>query len=99
MFAAPDVCYDEPRSVARAAWVLFADPQSDAVTEEAITTITTIADYEPGHFYRRELPCIEAVLATRLAGLDAVLIDGYVYLSNDGDGAWGGMSTSVSRSR
>jgi deoxyribonuclease V len=38
------------------------------------------ADYEPGHFYRRELPCLLALL-DELGGLPrCIVVDGYVFL-------------------
>jgi deoxyribonuclease V len=45
--------------------------------------VTPIAGYEPGAFYRRELPCLLALLAEAesFAGsIEAVVIDGYVWL-------------------
>jgi deoxyribonuclease V len=83
MFAAVDVFYDEHEQMARAACILFRDPRTDDVAEEAIATVTSIAAYEPGRFYQRELPCIEAVLGPRLGRVDTLLIDGYVWLSSD----------------
>lgn len=44
-----------------------------------------MADYEPGAFYRRELPCLLDVLA-RGPRADIVVVDGYVWL---GDGKAG----------
>lgn len=83
MFAAVDVFYDEQNNWARAACVVFTDPVSDAIAEEAIASVSPITAYAPGEFYRRELPCIEAVVGPRLAGLELLVIDGYVFLSRD----------------
>ena len=83
MFAAVDVFYDEVQNWARAACVVFSDPLSDVTTEEAVALVSPIAAYAPGEFYRRELPCIEAVIGPRLAGLELLFIDGYVYLSDE----------------
>ncbi|MFW1800995.1 endonuclease V [Acinetobacter nematophilus] len=42
-----------------------------------------IMDYESGQFYKRELPCIEALLAHVTEQIDTIIIDGYVYLGNE----------------
>lgn len=42
------------------------------------------ADYEPGEFFRRELPLLLGVLATFERPIGRVVIDGYVWLSGDG---------------
>lgn len=83
MFAAVDVFYDEQHSYARAACVVFSDPHGGVTTEEAVALVSPIAAYAPGEFYRRELPCIEAVVGSKLAGLELLFIDGYVHLSQD----------------
>lgn len=83
MFAAVDVFYDELHNWARAACLLIADPLGNLATEEAIRIVSPIAAYQPGEFYRRELPCIEAVVGPKLADLEALFIDGYVYLSDN----------------
>lgn len=49
------------------------------------------AAYEPGQFYRRELPLILAALKDfDLEDVTAILIDGYVYLNEDGRLGLGG---------
>ena len=42
--------------------------------------VRPVHDYEPGHFWRRELPCIVAVLALLPRLPDVVIVDGYVWL-------------------
>ncbi|MGE5523994.1 MAG: endonuclease V [Rhodospirillaceae bacterium] len=42
--------------------------------------IEAVEPYEPGSFYRRELPCLLAVLRLLPALPDTVIIDGYVWL-------------------
>ena len=49
-----------------------------------------IPEYEPGSFYKRELPCIlELLNQVDKSQLDVIVIDGYVYLNNDGKGGLG----------
>lgn len=50
--------------------------------------INEVAEYEPGAFYKRELPCLLAVLAHfDLNEVEAIIVDGYVFL--DDSGKWG----------
>ena len=39
-----------------------------------------MAPYEPGSFYKRELPCLLAILRDVPHALEAIVIDGYVWL-------------------
>lgn len=48
-----------------------------------VVSLADVAPYEPGAFFRRELPCVEAVLAEVTSALDAIVIDGYVWLAPD----------------
>jgi deoxyribonuclease V len=63
--------------------VLAAEPTFATITGHRVVGIDSVAPYQPGQFYLRELPPIMAVLAT--AGtLDLLVIDGYVELDPDG---------------
>ena len=72
-FGAVDVHYP-PTGGARAALVLAADATFPQPLE--------VAPYEPGAFYRRELPPMLAVL--RPVPVELVVVDGYVDLDPDG---------------
>src|SRR2546430_11012537 len=52
-----------------------------AATAEAqrVVHIPLVEPYQPGEFYRRELPCLLQVLASGPAA-EIVIIDGYVWL-------------------
>ena len=78
MLAAIDVHYDDPR--ARAACVVFERWDDAAPARVATADIEPIAPYEPGQFYKRELPCALAVLDRLDAAPDVVIVDGYVWL-------------------
>lgn len=43
-----------------------------------------VEPYEPGQFYRRELPCLLAVFGELAARPRVIVIDGYVWLGDDG---------------
>lgn len=81
MLVALDVAYDDARAAALAAAVSFGDWTDVKPFQECVVSVTNVAPYEPGSFYRRELPCLLAVLAS-VPGPKAVLIvDGYVDLA------------------
>jgi len=44
------------------------------------------AQYIPGEFYKRELPCIAAALASHLHQIETIVIDGYVHLGSEQPG-------------
>jgi len=77
-----DVCY-LASGEARAALVVASDPRLSSIawSRTAITSVT--AAYQPGEFWRRELPPLRAVL-DGLAALALIVIDGYVDLDPDG---------------
>jgi len=88
MIAALDVYYSG--TVAVAACVIFEEWSSDAPLGEIQEHIETVEPYEPGSFYLRELPCLLKVLSRLKLRLDAIIIDGYVWLgpeNNPGLGA------------
>lgn len=54
------------------------------VSSRRVVTTAPVADYEPGSFFKRELPCLLALLAQTDAfaeAIDALVIDGYVSLA------------------
>ena len=64
-----------------AAGVLFSTWVDSQCNRELTKQITGIEPYEPGSFYKRELPCIMALLADiDLDELTAIVVDGYVCL-------------------
>ena len=72
---------------------------------EAVASFAEVADYEPGAFYRRELPCLLGVLA-RGPRADIVVVDGYVWLGGGAPGlgahlhaALGGVVVGVAKTR
>lgn len=81
MIAAFDVQYFED-VCASAAAVLFSDYRDAEPAAEYTRFLTSTAAYQPGEFYKRELPCILRLLAQVEETLDEVVIDGYVKLGN-----------------
>jgi deoxyribonuclease V len=82
VFAAVDVCYPASGGACAAA-VLAGDAAFDEVTDERTAWLPDVVAYEPGEFYRRELPALTAVLAD-VTGLSQLIIDGYVDLDASG---------------
>jgi deoxyribonuclease V len=72
-----DVDYREAIAVAAGVW--FRGWQAGEPEREAVATIGEVAAYEPGAFYRRELPCLLEVLQ-RGPRPQVVIVDGYVWL-------------------
>jgi deoxyribonuclease V len=82
VFAAVDVHYP-PSGGARAALVLASDATYSTIVSEKTAFLEHVAPYQPGEFYRRELPPLRAVLAG-VGPLDLLMIDGYVTLDPSG---------------
>jgi deoxyinosine 3'endonuclease (endonuclease V) len=78
---AVDVYYNN--NTAKAIAILFNDWQ-DKKPEQIISKyLSDIQPYEPGSFYKRELPCIIALLESiDIKQLELIIIDGYVYLDD-----------------
>ena len=81
MKACLDVQYTEDAAVA--ACLLFRGWTDAHAAESFVETIGDVKPYQPGEFYRRELPCLLAVLARINPAPDTILIDGYVWLGPD----------------
>jgi deoxyribonuclease V len=81
LIAAFDVHYIGDGSASAAA-VLFTDYGDREPAAEFTQLLSGAAEYIPGEFYRRELPCILAVLQQIKGPLDEIIIDGYVMLAN-----------------
>ena len=81
MIACTDVDYRAGEGVAGC--VLFRDWQDAHSADEIVARVKQVESYEPGHFFKRELPCILEVLGRVTCVLDAVIVDGYVWLNQE----------------
>jgi deoxyribonuclease V len=88
MLACVDVDYRDHEAVA--ACVLFRAWGDAAGAAEEVEHIAPVEPYQPGQFYRRELPCLLAVLGKVPRPLEAVVIDGYVWLGDETSPGLGG---------
>ena len=75
-----DVDYKE--TGARAACVLTDAWEDETPRSTYVRDIEAVEPYEPGNFYRRELPCIVSVLHLLPSLPETVVVDGYVWLSS-----------------
>lgn len=83
MILAVDVFYSSD-NIAKIVGLLFENWGDKSPKETIIEHLENIAPYEPGSFYKRELPCILKLLSAINAEiLDIIVIDGYVYLDDD----------------
>jgi deoxyribonuclease V len=78
-----DVDYRDPIAVAAGVW--FPGWETSEVETEVVTTLDEVAPYQPGELYRRELPCVLAVLE-RGPVPEVVVVDGYVWLGPERPG-------------
>ncbi len=84
MILTTDVAYNDNDNGATAAGILHAEWESAETARRLVVPIAAVAPYEPGRFYKRELPCLLALLDAVGEALDAIVIDGFVTLGAEG---------------
>jgi len=67
-------------SIAIVAAIRFEGIKVHKILSEHVTQVNGVAPYQSGQFYKRELPCILALLEQINQPYDCIIIDGYVYL-------------------
>jgi deoxyribonuclease V len=82
LIACVDVGYQQQSALA--ACVTISDWGSDTPIDKLTVEIKNVDEYVPGAFYKRELPCIEAVLKQLQATPKLIVVDGYVWLDANG---------------
>lgn len=88
MIVALDVDYRDSEGFAIAAAVAVPTLESNVgdPSLEWVAKVSPVAEYEPGAFYKRELPCLLAVLARLPFTPSLVFVDGYVWLGTQRPG-------------
>ena len=81
MILAIDVQYTDTQGFAAA--VSFSDWTAAAPSGKYEAVINQISDYEPGQFFKRELPCILSLIQEHSLQPKLIIIDGYVTLGQD----------------
>lgn len=65
--------------------------KDDAAIDYRVKYVDAVAEYIPGEFYKRELPCILEILQDiDLATISCIVIDGFVVLDDAGKHGLGG---------
>lgn len=80
MIMAIDVHYRNTTGVA--AGVLFREWNTPIPESEYTCAVENVANYESGMFYKRELPCILALIEKHDLLVDCIVVDGFVYLDH-----------------
>ncbi|MEY3209787.1 MAG: hypothetical protein RIT28_268 [Pseudomonadota bacterium] len=80
MILLTDVHYP-PLGGAWAAGVTCATWDAPTPAAERLVFVPEVADYEPGAFYRRELPCLLALLHTLTQAPSVIVVDGHAWLN------------------
>ena len=78
---AVDVSYQADRAIA--AGVLIEAWEEAEPSGVLCAELDQVAAYVPGQFYKRELPCILALLDQLDCPPEIILVDGYVYLGSE----------------
>jgi deoxyribonuclease V len=81
VLACVDVSYGRAR--AWAACVLFARWTDAQAASSRVRVTAEVLPYQSGAFYRRELPCLLAVLEGLQPSLETVIVDGFVWLGEN----------------
>jgi deoxyribonuclease V len=81
VIACTDVHYGKTQAIA--ACLLFRDWPDDQPCLEVREQIQHPAPYEPGRFYRRELPGLLSVIGRLVERPAVIVIDGYVWLGDE----------------
>lgn len=81
MILTTDVAYRGDR--ATAVGLLHDDWRTCRVARTIVKTMAAVAPYEPGRFYKRELPCLLSLVDETDRDLEAIVIDGYVDLGRE----------------
>ena len=82
MIFATDVGYNDEKGTALAAGVVFEHWRSETPLREYTVEVDGVAPYEPGSFYKRELPCLRALFDLVEEDISLFVVDGHTWLQN-----------------
>ena len=80
-FFCMDVHYLDDHAIS--AGILFSDLKCDQTILEKTVQIQDIQPYESGQFYKRELPCLTALIDSLEEMPELFIVDSFVYLDAD----------------
>lgn len=81
---------DYKNTTANVAALVFEDFTDDSVLSTYTKVVEKISEYQPGEFYKRELPCILEILKIVKEKIDMIIVDGYVWLNSNNKPGLGG---------
>ncbi len=81
MILAIDVQYENDQAIV--AGVMFSNWNDSEPQKIIISEVNEIAPYIPGQFYKRELPCIKALLDEHQIKPNIIIVDGFVFLDTN----------------
>lgn len=81
MILATDVDYKKQGAVA--AGVMFNSWSQAVAGFEGTSHVREVEDYESGQFYKRELPCLLALVQEHQLNPKVIIVDGFVFLNSD----------------
>lgn len=88
-----DVHYKEGQETdavtATVAGIRFEGIKQSRILNEYTVEVNDVAPYEPGQFYKREMPCLLALINQIDEPFDVIIIDGYVLLDSVGKAGLG----------
>lgn len=78
-----DVYYHEieNETIATVAGIRFTGIENITILNEYTITMNQVEPYQSGQFYKREMPCLLALIQQIKEPFDMIIIDGYVYLN------------------
>ena len=89
MYLALDVHYKT--NYAKSVGLTFSSMEDQVPQSTIIETLHEVAPYQPGEFYKRELPCLlEVISKIDMSAISTIIVDGHVYVNNDGQYGLGG---------
>jgi deoxyribonuclease V len=89
-----DVAYGD--TAAAVAGVVVPSWDADSASQMLVRRVEgPPASYEPGAFYRRELPLLLPIITELATSIDVIVIDGYVWLEDNRPGLGGHLFASL----
>lgn len=78
-----DVYYQdiENKTIASVAGIRFMGVENHTILNEYRIIVNDVEPYQSGKFYKREMPCLLALIEKIGEPFDVIVIDGYVYLN------------------
>ena len=81
---------DYKNTTANVAALVFEEFGDDSALSTYTKIVEKISEYQPGEFYKRELPCILEILKIVEEKINLIIVDGYVWLNSNKKPGLGG---------